>query len=63
MADDKKESLSTIKDLAKYLHLSESTIYELTKKGKIPSIKIGGAWRFKPEDIEKWLDKKKKGNK
>jgi len=59
MSDEEK--LSKIKDIAKYLNLSESKVYELAQKGEIPAIRIGGAWRFKSDDISKWLDKNKQG--
>jgi PTS system nitrogen regulatory IIA component len=46
----------TIKDVAKVLQLSTSTVYKYAEKGKIPSIKIGTARRFTESDIEKYVN-------
>src|SRR4030042_2275483 len=35
-----------IKETADFLRLTEKTVYTLVKEGKIPSLKIGGQWRF-----------------
>lgn len=45
-----------IKDLSKYLNIKTSTIYAWTAQGKIPHIKIHGLIRFKPEEIDAWLE-------
>ena len=49
----------TVEEVAKYLKVEQSTIYTWAKIGKIPAIKIGRFWRFKKEDIDKWLEKRK----
>lgn len=46
----------TIEEVAKYLRVSERTVYEWAQKGEIPSGKIGTVWRFKKQDIENWVD-------
>jgi len=46
----------TIKDAANYLKMSSSTIYKLVEKGRIPSLKVGGAWRFRREILDDWLN-------
>jgi PTS system nitrogen regulatory IIA component len=46
----------TIKDVAKALQLSTSTVYKYAETGKIPSIKIGTARRFLEKDIEEYVD-------
>ncbi|MBU2529855.1 MAG: helix-turn-helix domain-containing protein [Elusimicrobia bacterium] len=55
--------LLTIKQVAKYLQLDETTIYSYAQKAKIPAIKVGYNWRFKREDIDDWLENKKPYNK
>lgn len=45
----------TIKEVAKYLKLSEAMIYKLAQKGEMPAAKIGSAWRFSEEAIDRWL--------
>ena len=49
----------TLSQLAEYLQLGKSTIYKMVQKGEIPGIKIASQWRFKKEDIDKWLNKTK----
>ncbi len=45
----------TLKETSDYLQLSQSTLYHLAQKGKIPALKIGGVWRFRPDLIDRWL--------
>lgn len=49
----------TLKEVAAYLKLAEKTAYKLAAEGKLPGFKVGGSWRFKAEDIERWIEKKK----
>ena len=51
MTDD----ILTIEEVAKYLRVSERTVYDWAQKGEIPSGKIGTVWRFKKSEIEKWV--------
>lgn len=58
--------IMTLREVAEYLKLAEKTAYRLAAEGKLPGFKVGGSWRFKESDIEKWIeksktDKKKKG--
>ncbi|OGQ23230.1 MAG: hypothetical protein A3I05_04110 [Deltaproteobacteria bacterium RIFCSPLOWO2_02_FULL_44_10] len=50
----------TVKEIAKYLKLSEAMIYKLAQKGEIPAAKIGDAWRFSQTQIDDWLLQKSK---
>ncbi len=52
--------IMTIKDVAEYLKLKENTAYKLAAEGKIPGFKVGGSWRFKRSEIEKWIDTEQK---
>lgn len=54
--------IMTVEDVAKYLKIDESTVYLWAQRGKLPAIKIGRFWRFKKEDIDKWLEEKKPKN-
>jgi PTS system nitrogen regulatory IIA component len=53
MIDD---DILTIEEVAKYLRVSERTVYDWAQKGEIPSGKFGTAWRFKKSEIEKWVN-------
>lgn len=41
----------------RHLKLTEKTAYRLAAEGKIPDFKVGGAWRFKQSEIEKWIER------
>ena len=56
------EEILTIDEVAKYLRVSERTVYEWAQKGEIPAGKIGTAWRFKKPDLEKWVNERLSGN-
>ena len=58
------DEILTLKEVAEYLKLAEKTAYRLAAEGKLPGFKVGGSWRFKEADIERWIEenKKTKGN-
>ncbi len=56
------ERALTIKELAKYLNVTERTIYNLLERGELPGFKVGANWRFRKEDIDKWIEDNKKMN-
>lgn len=43
----------SIRDVAKYLRMSERSIYKLARKGKIPGTKILNKWRFNRREIDR----------
>jgi excisionase family DNA binding protein len=45
----------TLKEVAKFLSLSEKTVYRLVKAGILPALKIGGQWRFEQQVLDAWL--------
>ena len=49
------KSFHTVKDLAAQLQVKDKTIYAWISQGKIPYVKVNGAIRFDPGDIESWL--------
>ena len=51
-----EDDILTIEEVAKYLRVSERTVYDWAPKGEIPSGKIGTVWRFKKSEIEKWVN-------
>lgn len=57
------DEILTIDEVAKYLRVSERTVYEWAQKGEIPAGKIGTAWRFKKTDITKWVNERLSVNK
>ena len=54
MTDD----ILTIEEVAKYLRVSDRTVYDWAQKGEIPAGKIGTVWRFKKTEVENWVNAK-----
>jgi PTS system nitrogen regulatory IIA component len=55
MIDD---DILTLEEVARYLRVSERTVYDCAQKGEIPAGKIRTAWRFKKSEIDKWVNEK-----
>jgi excisionase family DNA binding protein len=53
------DEILTIQEVATYLKLNEKTAYRLSSEGKLPGFKVGGSWRFKRDDILKWIEEQK----
>jgi len=45
----------TIEEAARHLKIGKSTLYQMARDGKVPSQKLGRAWRFDVEDLDKWM--------
>lgn len=43
-------TLLTIREVADYLKINEN---RLAAEGKLPGFKVGGAWRFRKDEIER----------
>ena len=56
------DDILTIEEVAKYLRVSERTVYDWAQKGEIPSGKIGTIWRFKKSEIERWVNERLSSN-
>ena len=58
-----EDTILTIEEIAKYIKVSERTIYDWAQKGEIPAGKLGTVWRFKKSDIDQWINSKLESNK
>ena len=56
------EDIITIEEVAKYLRVSDRTVYDWAQKGEIPAGKIGTVWRFKKSDIINWVNERLSSN-
>lgn len=45
----------TVSDVAEFLHIPVSTVYELTRRGEPPARRVGRAWRFLRPRLEEFL--------
>ena len=55
------EKYITVKEVADMMQLAEQTIRRYVMLGQIPFYKIVRAVRFKPSEIQKWIDDRKAG--
>ena len=55
--------IMTIREVAGYLNLTEKTAYRHAADGKIPGFKVGGAWRFRRSEIDRWIERQSVGQK
>jgi excisionase family DNA binding protein len=55
----KQKELLNTKETAEFLGISKNTLYEWIVQKKIPYFKVGRLVKFKREDLEGWLKKKK----
>ena len=53
-----EEKIFTLKDVSQYLKIPKSTLYKLSEKGQIPSVKIGKQLRFRKSSLNQWLSEK-----
>ena len=51
------EKIYTIPEVASYLKMSRSKVYNLVQHRKIPYIKINRNVRIRETDLKKWIEK------
>jgi excisionase family DNA binding protein len=54
------DQLWTAEEVATLLQVSEGTVNQWVKSGRIPVVKVGRLNRFNRADIEAWLDENKR---
>ena len=50
------DHLMTLPEVAAYLRLSKDAVCRLASGGKLPASKVGSQWRFRRDDVDKWLE-------
>ena len=50
------DNLMTLAEVAEYLRLSKDTVYRMASGGRLPASKVGSQWRFRRDDVERWLE-------
>ena len=50
-----EHDILTVEEVARYLKVTERHVYKLLSDRKIPAFKVGGAWRFKREQLDIWI--------
>ncbi len=56
MRDDATE-IFTLDEVAAYLKVGKRTVYRLTAAKRIPAFKVGGTWRFRRREIDRWIER------
>lgn len=55
MADSSIPPVMNVQEVADYLRVAPATVYRLAQRGALPAAKVGRAWRFQKEAIDRWL--------
>jgi len=50
------DEILTLKEVAKLLKVAEKTVYTMSQTRELPAFKVRGQWRFRREDIDRWID-------
>lgn len=56
-APQERPLLVNTREAARMLCISERTLWTLTQEGRIPSLKIGRAVRYRVADLEAWTQR------
>jgi len=51
------DEILTLKEVAQLLKVAEKTVYTMAQHKELPAFKVRGQWRFRREDIDRWIDK------
>lgn len=50
-----RDEILTLDEVAAYLKAGKRTVYRLAAEGKIPAFKLGGTWRFRRAELDRWI--------
>ena len=53
--------LLNVKELATQLNVSQQCIYNMLHENKIPHVRLGCRYLFRPEQVEEWLNENTHG--
>ena len=53
------DEILTLPEVALLLKVAEKTVYTMAQKTQLPAFKVGGQWRFKRIDIDRWIERQK----
>ncbi|MFH1765366.1 MAG: helix-turn-helix domain-containing protein [Gemmatimonadota bacterium] len=61
MEKSSNRTLMTVGEVAGWLRVSASTVYEWAAKSRIPCVRVGGRLRLVEEDLHEWIEGMKEG--
>jgi len=50
------DEILTLPEVAELLKVAEKTVYTMAQKAALPAFKVGGQWRFRRADLNRWID-------
>lgn len=53
------DEILTLPEVAVLLKVAEKTVYTMAQKAQLPAFKVRGQWRFKRDDIDRWIEQQK----
>ncbi len=53
---DSSGEILTLEEVAAFLKAGKRTVYRFAQNGDIPAFKLGGTWRFRRSELERWID-------
>ncbi|MDP8233201.1 MAG: polymer-forming cytoskeletal protein [Candidatus Saelkia tenebricola] len=59
MNAETKSKYLTLREMATYLQIEESTLLDWSQENKVPVIREGSRYLFDPKEVENWLSKEK----
>ena len=54
----KKIETITPNEIAAILRIHPFTVTRLAREGKLPGFKVGGIWRFRKDQFERWIEER-----
>ncbi|MCQ9208153.1 MAG: helix-turn-helix domain-containing protein [Omnitrophica bacterium] len=57
-----EDAYMTIKELANYLRVKQSTVYNWINSDRVPASKVVGQWRFRRSEIDEWIKNSNSNN-
>jgi excisionase family DNA binding protein len=61
MDKESHHEVLTVKEVSSLLRVNSSTIYMLIRTGQIPTFRVGSEWRFRRDQIERWIAERTRG--
>lgn len=58
MADKHEDEYLTVEEAAAKLKVTPVTIYRMARRGKLPAVKVGKAWRISRKKLEALFEPK-----
>ena len=52
-----RDELLEVPEIARYLRVSDVTVYRWCKEGKLPALKLGHSWRIRRSALESFLER------